>query len=176
MAEPAMTENQNLPDTLSDRFDLAEAFKLHYKHHWTFKQLEQKYNIPDSTISDRFKSIRALIDDPEMDQTYDKFRADILNAAERKMVSLLSDTDKLEKASLNNVAYALTQITNARRLEKDQSTANIAQNVHTKDLPKDELNAIQDAIKSLYKQRLCQDGKVEENSVVEAEIVKETDE
>jgi hypothetical protein len=36
------------------------------------------------------------------------------------------DSDKRKRASLNNVAYAFQNIHNARRLESNQSTSNVA--------------------------------------------------
>lgn len=53
-------------------------------------------------------------------------RKDILTAAESLLIKSIGDTEKIAKASLNNVAYAFTQVHTARRLEEGRSTSNNA--------------------------------------------------
>lgn len=57
---------------------------------------------------------------------YEGKRLQILNAAEMLILKEIFDRRKLQKASLNNLAYAFSQIHNARRLEEGKSTANIS--------------------------------------------------
>jgi len=50
----------------------------------------------------------------------------LLKATLARTLNGLNDPDKMEKASLNNVAYALTQVHTALRLEEGKSTANVS--------------------------------------------------
>ncbi len=55
---------------------------------------------------------------------YSEQRAELFNVVERHLTGSLLDPDALQKASLNNRAYALKVIHEARRLETGQSTNN----------------------------------------------------
>lgn len=57
----------------------------------------------------------------------DKFKtvkADILDAALLMLLKSMMDQDKIEKASVNNLAYAAQQVFSMSRLERGQSTSN----------------------------------------------------
>lgn len=56
----------------------------------------------------------------------DKLKIPILKSTLGNLVSCLNDPDKIKMASLNNAAYAFTQVYNALRLEQGKSTANIS--------------------------------------------------
>jgi len=68
----------------------------------------------------------AMIDDPGRLETYNDARASLLSVVEERLIGSLVNEEKIEKASLNNVAFAFTQVFNARRLEQGQSTGNIS--------------------------------------------------
>lgn len=57
---------------------------------------------------------------------YRKVRRDLLDATELHVLESMVREDKIEKASFNNLAYGLTQVSQLRRLESGQSTQNIA--------------------------------------------------
>lgn len=75
------------------------------------------------------KSIDSFLEtlpDKETLERFESLKIPALQATMGKMIEGLNDSDKLSKASLNNVAYSLTQVNQALRLEQDKSTANIA--------------------------------------------------
>jgi hypothetical protein len=49
----------------------------------------------------------------------------LLSAAEERLIASLVDEEAIEKASLNNRAYAFQQPHNARRLEQGKSNLNV---------------------------------------------------
>ena len=69
---------------------------------------------------------------PDVVDTYQSNRNNVLSATELNLVSSLHDKDKLQKASLNNVAYAMTQVANLRRLEAGKSTHNLGVSIELK--------------------------------------------
>jgi hypothetical protein len=71
-------------------------------------------------------SFLSNIPDKETLERFETLKIPALQATMGKMIEGLNDFDKLSKASLNNVAYSLTQVNQALRLEQDKSTANIA--------------------------------------------------
>ena len=106
--------------------DPLEVYKLRQQHQLSFRQIA---DITGNTPGGVHKSYQQLLDTlgtrHDID-AYSNARAQLLGAVEHRLVASIVDPDKLEKASLNNVAYALTQVHTMRRLEQGQSTNNIA--------------------------------------------------
>ena len=111
------------------KVDLAKALKLRFKKGWTFQMIADHFQVKKQTIHNLLYKYSKMLATPAELEGYDNSRADILNGVEWKLIEKLLDTDKLKKASLNNVAYAFQAITTARRLESGKSTANVAVNV-----------------------------------------------
>lgn len=169
---------ENLPDIIDAdiaKIDVGKALTLRIKNKLTYQQIAIQFGVSKQAVQQRLSKLFELISDPDADQAYSDNRADVLNAVEREMISQMLDSEKLKKASVNNIAYAFQQITNARRLEQGLSTQNIAQNVKVRDMADDDRQALERALKSMYQQGSCQDVKVEENKVQDAEIVGEID-
>jgi len=113
-------------DKLIDKNVLTEIFKLRFKNKLTFKEIGKIYNVSPQAIHQRIKSLIKLLNNPDLDQAYADNRVDLLNSAERILLSTLIESDKLKDASLNNVAYSLRQIHDMRRINADLSTGNEA--------------------------------------------------
>lgn len=109
-------------------FDTAKAFELRLKG-LTYEAIgaalcpEQPYT--PQTVQGHLHRFQKFIQDPDSARTYEEHRPKILNALEFELVASLADEDALSKASLNNRAYALQQVSNLRRLESGQSTQNL---------------------------------------------------
>jgi len=69
---------------------------------------------------DKFKNWFKSLEDLD---GYSDARGALLDAAEFEMLRSMMKQDKIDKASLNNVAYAFQQVYNARRLESGQATS-----------------------------------------------------
>jgi hypothetical protein len=106
------------------RWNLKRAIELHLRG-YTYQDIADKLGVAKSTVCEQMGSVFALLD-PDRQQAYEAHRIPILTAVEMRLVGALTDPAKIEKASLNNVAYAMTQVHQARRLEQGQSTANHA--------------------------------------------------
>jgi predicted DNA-binding protein YlxM (UPF0122 family) len=113
-------------DKLIDKNLLTEIFRLRFKNKLTFKEIGKIYSVSPQAIHQRIKSVIKLLNNPDLDQAYADNRVDLLNSAERILLSTLIESDKLKDASLNNVAYSLKQIHDMRRINADLSTGNEA--------------------------------------------------
>jgi len=78
-----------------------------------------------STVSETLKKFEPVFKKLRQVAEYQDVRKELLSATELQMLESMQDKDKLEKASINNLAYAFTQVFSARRLEANQSTANV---------------------------------------------------
>jgi hypothetical protein len=61
---------------------------------------------------------------------YESARSQLLSAAELRILNHLTDKEALQKTSANGLAYAFKQVFDARRLERNLSTANISQSTN----------------------------------------------
>lgn len=88
-----------------------------------------QFGISDSTVASIRNEFSQIFKSLGKVEPYRKVKADLFDATELELLKSLNDSDKLERASLNQVAYSLQVVHNAGRLEKNLSTANV--NVNT---------------------------------------------
>ena len=125
----ALPANIN-PDKIDKRtkngkpLDLKQAFKLKYEGR-SNKEIGLILGYSDAYVGRALRSFQEIFKHPDIIETYQTNRPDVLSNIELKLLDKLVDEDKLSKASLNNVAYAMTQTSNLRRLESGESTVNI---------------------------------------------------
>ena len=62
--------------------------------------------------------------DPEVISAYEGVEAQLLTAGKARLLRSLMDDQAIQKSSLNNRAYAFTQLFNSHRLATHQSTEN----------------------------------------------------
>lgn len=106
------------------RLDLAQIWKLRVVNRLSLAEIARTLGVAKSTVHAALQRIQTLIPDPEVTRAYEEVRPTLLTAVEQRLMASLLDEDTLEKASLNNRAYAFQQVFNARRLETGQSTQN----------------------------------------------------
>ena len=108
------------------KIDLAKALKLRLVNKLTFQEIADQFKTSKQAIQQRLSRFTAICADPDILHAYQDSRPTLLSAVEEQMLQLLVDPAKTEKASLNNVAYTLTQVSQLRRLESGQSTSNMS--------------------------------------------------
>ena len=106
--------------------DTNKLLKLRLEKHLTYDQIAELTGMPKTTVYERLSWFEKLVKDPEQLQAYREQRGVLLSGVEAQLLTELANSDKLEKASLNNVAYAFGQIHTARRLEEGKSTSNLS--------------------------------------------------
>ena len=112
--------------------DIKQVLHLKKVNKLTNAQISSLIGYSPQYISKVLKDFKDLLVDPRILDTYDHNRKDILDGIELKLLDDLVDEDKRQKASLNNVAYAMTQVSQLRRLESGQSTSNIGISIEAK--------------------------------------------
>lgn len=83
----------------------------------------------------RISKLRNILQSMDKLDDWEKQKANLLSAAQHELLKSMLREDKLEKASVNNLAYALTQVHTATRLERNQATANTQTVVRYTTLP-----------------------------------------
>lgn len=113
-------------DRRPKRLDVAQTWKLRVVNRLSLAEIARSLGVAKSSVHAALQRLQKLIPDPEMTKAYEEVRPTLLTAVEQKLMASLADDETLQKASLNNRAYAFQQVFNARRLETGQSTQNHA--------------------------------------------------
>lgn len=107
------------------QIDLVAAYKLRVQNRLSYAEIAKALNVPKSTVHAALHRLNDLIPDPNAVAAFEAVEATILTSAKARLLASCLDEDSIQKASLNNRAFAFTQIANQERLIKGQSTSNI---------------------------------------------------
>ena len=118
----AVEQSNNPPDRIR-KIDLAEAFKLRFKNNLSFQAIADHFGCTKQSVYDALAPFSNLIKNSMDTSIYEANKAGILTAVQFELVKQMTDKGKLKAASLNNIAYSLSQLDNMIRLEKGQPTA-----------------------------------------------------
>ena len=112
--------------TKRKQLNVARALQLRHSNGLTDTQIARQMGFCRSTVIAALRKFnRILLPAVEL-QAYQEHKAGILESVEATLVCDLTDKSKRSKATLNNTAYALTQVSNMTKLEKGQATSNVA--------------------------------------------------
>jgi hypothetical protein len=92
----------------------------------SYADIAKVMGVTRQAIQQHLSPIMALIGDPAQLKAYQANKAEVLDGLQRQLAGSLVDPRKVEKANLGNVAYAMRQLNDMSRLERDQSTHNVA--------------------------------------------------
>ena len=82
--------------------------------------------IPKRTVCRHLKKFRKQFKELGNIEAYEATKQQLLSATELRLLKSLNDEAKHKKASLSSVAFAMEKVHQAGRLEKNQSTKNLA--------------------------------------------------
>jgi len=117
-----LIENEKVNKKIG-KIDLSKALKLRIKNHLTYEEIAAQFGVSRQAVYDKLKTFTKYIENPEAIQAFEDNKAEILSSVEKVMIEQMLDSEKLQKASLNNVAYTFTQIHTANRLQRGQATS-----------------------------------------------------
>ncbi len=111
----------------AQKIDVSKALKLRLQGN-TFDEIGAIFSCTGSAVHQALSKFEPFLRGVEQGglTAYSEQRADLFNVVEQHLTASLLDPQAMEKASLNNRAYALKVIHEARRLESGQSTGNIS--------------------------------------------------
>lgn len=103
------------------KVDATQALDLKVNHNLSVRQIAKLQGVSKSAIANRIKDLLPT----QETEIYKKNKADILAHTQLKLITNMDDK-RLKKASVNNLAYAFQNLYSCERLERGQSTSNIA--------------------------------------------------
>lgn len=116
-APPALTRHRKL--------DLAQVWRQRLINRLPITEIARIHGVSKQAISQACQRLDEIVPDLETLHAYREVKPALFDAVEQRLMASLVDPEAIAKASLNNRAYAFTQIHTAGRLERGQSTANV---------------------------------------------------
>jgi len=107
------------------KLDLVRAYQLRVVNRLSYAEIAHALSVPKSTVHAALHRLNDLIPDPDQVAAFEAVEASILTSAKARLLASCLDSDVIAKASLNNRAYAFSQVANHERLTKGQSTQNL---------------------------------------------------
>lgn len=125
------TVHKNTPKAYRGKpiIDVGKALKMRIEKCMTYPEISKVFGVSESAVKERLRPFIKYINDPESTKAFCESKSSILSVLEQELVANLLAPDKLEKASINNLAYALQNVSNINRLEQGKSTSNV--NIHS---------------------------------------------
>ena len=123
---PTKTPDDNIHFVNTKTVDISKAVALRFNRNMSYDNIAKVMGHSKSTIHKVLAPFGKLVENPKACRAYADNRSAFLNSAECQVVSKMVDDDKLEKATIGNLGYVLEKLTNARRLQDDQATSNLA--------------------------------------------------
>lgn len=116
------------PNGITLKINIAEALKMRIVNKMSFQQIANHFNVSKTAVFQSLKRFTDILVEPQELENYQHYKSALLSSAELRLLQRLVTDDVVEKASLNNVAYAFRQIFDSNRLEQNKSTCNISSN------------------------------------------------
>lgn len=109
------------------RIDVAKALKLRLNGN-TCEEIGAIFGVTRQAVSQALTNFEPFINNIRGGDltAFSEQKANLLNVAQMRLLRSLLDEDAIQKATLNNRAYAFQQLHHATRLEEDKSTGNVS--------------------------------------------------
>lgn len=104
-------------------WDIKAAINLRFKNGLSYSKIARQLSAPVSSIHKALKPLEAILKNSSPAIVYEGNKADILSAIEFELASQLMNKKKINKASLNNIAYSFKMVNEVSRLERMLPTA-----------------------------------------------------
>ncbi len=116
------------------KVDVVKALELRTKKGLTYVEIAKYMDCSQQAVAQALKRFTTLVLQPGELEAFRAVKPALLESVEARLLGDLVDGTRRQKASLNNTAYALGQVSNIARLEKGLSTSNVAYVDMTKSL------------------------------------------
>lgn len=116
--------NEDPIEAVQGSVDVAKAMRLRLQGH-TYRSIAQRMNVTPAAVYQRLTRYNKLLQDTPAIIAYRENEAELIDAARSKLLTSIINKADDQKTSVNNAAYAFTQLNQAGRLIRNQSTANI---------------------------------------------------
>ena len=106
--------------------DIEQALDLKYNKNMTDKEVGEVFGVSQQVMNSRLLKFKKLLLNHDEIKAFESNKVKILTSTEIRLMQDIVDKEKRDKASINNIAYALNVVANMNRLEQGKSTSNIS--------------------------------------------------
>lgn len=124
--QPEKPKRKTRGRSLTPRVDINKAVALRIQSKLSYEDIAKTMGVSRVAVFKQLKPLMKLMENPEATAAYRDNRAEFMDSIERTLTTQMLSKDKLKSASVNNLAYAVSQLNNIGRLERGLSTQNIA--------------------------------------------------
>lgn len=89
-----------------EKIPLAEALKFRYQNKLTLREIAERYNVTESAVHQRLEKFTNMLLAPDEAEAFREQEIEILRNVRFKITNEMLNPDKLKDASINNLAYA----------------------------------------------------------------------
>ena len=108
------------------KVDVVKALRYRLYHKLSYREIAEKFNCHHSAVQRALEPFLVFLEQPpQVIDAYQQFEAFFVSVAKLRLLEFLIRRDKLEKATVNQIAYALAQLDHIYRLSTNQATENI---------------------------------------------------
>jgi hypothetical protein len=108
------------------KYNLSRALKLRIQQGISYEAIARIMHVDPSTVVRGLKPLEALLQNPELVAASQDHMPTLLDSAKLTLLSSMVHPERIAKASVNNLAYAMTQVDTISRLDRGQSTSNVS--------------------------------------------------
>ena len=113
------------PRKNASKLDGEKCLQLRFAKGLSEVDIGKYFGVSHQAVNEKIKRFKELLLNPEDLELYREKKVELNESIELGLLALLADPKKMEAASLNNAAFAYSQVFNATRLLRNQSTSNI---------------------------------------------------
>jgi len=121
----AETAREQSKHTKAYNFDVLKAYRLRVLNRLSYQEIADQLGAPKGSVYKALCEMVALTHDHERLAQFEEIRPALLSAVEERLIASLVDEEAIQKASLNNRAYAFQQVAQQGRLSRGLSTENV---------------------------------------------------
>jgi predicted DNA-binding protein YlxM (UPF0122 family) len=105
------------------KIDVGLALKLRLHNRLSIPQIAQYFGVSHQAVYKALENVKNIIN-IDMDlESFEQSRSDLLTAVELQLLNDLVEPTKREKASVNNIAFALSKVFDMNRISQGKSTS-----------------------------------------------------
>ncbi len=92
------------------KINLSEALKFRYQNKLSYREIGERYGVSAQAVHERLSKFSKLLLDPDESEAFKDREVEIVRSVRLKLLEGMLDPEKIKAGSINNLAYAQSQL------------------------------------------------------------------